>query len=291
MSRVALIIPTYNAGKKFPLLLESLSTQDINIDYKLIVDSGSVDDTLMYAEKYGFDILKIYKQDFNHGLTRDKAVKYILTQNIKVDFVIFITQDILFASTNSISNLMRIFKDKNIAAAYGRQLVGKDSSFLEHSTRKFNYSNRSMIKTIDDIPKLGIYTIFLSNSFAAYRISEYLMLRGFPKTNFGEDMLIAAKFILTGRHIAYVAEAEIIHSHKYSIYSEYDRGREIAKMHLTNKWILKRFGSAESRGNSLVRSVKFYQIPILIIQALPKYVGYKITKLIGINTDPKYDKL
>ena len=193
--------------------------------------------------------------------------------------MLILTQDVVFETSDAVSKLLAVFESKEVSAAYGRQLTDSNSSLLERASRKFNYPEESMIKTINDIDCLGIYTAFLSDSFAMYRVSDYLAMDGFSATNFGEDMLLAAKMILGGRHIAYVSEARVIHSHPYSITSEYLRGSEIAKMHLANSWLLEKFGSAEARGNKLLFSVKFYLIPFLILEALPKYFGYKITKI------------
>ncbi len=282
-SKVAVIIPTYNAGLKFLDLLTTLNSQDINFVQKVIIDSSSTDNTVMIAKDYGFEVLNIDRKDFNHGLTRDKAIQHILSKDSSVEYVLLLTQDIVFETVDTVTKLLAVFTDKNISAGYGRQLTDSNSSLLESASRKFNYPSVSMVKTIDDIDCLGIYTAFLSNSFAMYRVSDYLVMNGFSKANFGEDMLLAAKMILGGRHIAYVSEARVIHSHKYSVFSEYQRGSSIAKMHLANSWLLEKFGSAETRGNKLILSVKFYLIPFLILEALPKYFGYKITKIFHKN--------
>ena len=277
--KVAVIIPTYNAGLKFLDLLNSLDSQDMKFAQKVIIDSSSTDNTVALVKDYGFEVLNINKQDFNHGLSRDKAIKHVLAQDSSVEFVLILTQDVVFETSDSVSKLLAVFENKEVSAGYGRQLTDNNSSLLETASRKFNYPEESMIKTINDIGCLGIYTAFLSDSFAMYRVSDYLAMGGFSDTNFAEDMLLAGKMILDGRSIAYVSEAKVTHSHPYSITSEYRRGVEIAKMHLANSWILERFGTAEARGNKLLFSVKFYLIPFLILEALPKYFGYKITKI------------
>ena len=279
-SKVAVIIPTYNAGLKFLDLLNSLNAQDIKFAQKIIIDSSSTDDTVELANSHEFEVLNINKKDFNHGLSRDKAVKFALSKDSNIEFVLVLTQDVVFETTDAVNKLLAVFANKEVSAAYGRQLTDSNSSLLERASRKFNYPETSMIKTIDDIDCLGIYTAFLSNSFAMYRVSDYLSMGGFSDTDFAEDMILAAKMILKGRHIAYVSDAKVVHSHPYSIRLEYERGSAISLMHLANSWLPERFGSAEARGNKLLFSVKFYLIPLLILEALPKYLGYKITKIL-----------
>ncbi len=284
IGNVAVIIPTYNAGVKFLDLLNSLDNQDIKFSQKIVIDSSSTDNSVELANDYGFEVLSIDKKDFNHGLSRDKAIRHVLSKDSSIEFVLLLTQDVVFKTTDTVSKLLAVFKDRKVSAGYGRQLTDSNSSLLERSSRKFNYPEVSMIKTIDDINCLGIYTAFLSNSFAMYRVSDYLSMGGFSDTNFGEDMLLAGKMILDGRHIAYVSDAKVVHSHPYSIKLEYERGASISKMHLSNSWLLEKFGSAEARGNKLLFSVKFYLIPLLILEALPKYFGYKLTKIFHKNS-------
>lgn len=45
--------------------------------------------------------------------------------------------------------------------------------------RNFNYSSKSIVKSKADTEKLGIKTVFMSNSFAAYRRSVFEALGGF----------------------------------------------------------------------------------------------------------------
>lgn len=83
--------------------------------------------------------------------------------------------------------------------------------------RNFNYSSKSIVKSKADIEKFGIKTVFMSNSFAAYRRSVFEELSGFPEhTILAEDMFMAAKMIQAGYKVAYCAEAVVRHSHNYT---------------------------------------------------------------------------
>ena len=53
---IGLVIPTLNAGESFAKLLENIELQNIKISEKIIIDSGSVDDTLLLGEKYNYKI-------------------------------------------------------------------------------------------------------------------------------------------------------------------------------------------------------------------------------------------
>lgn len=83
--------------------------------------------------------------------------------------------------------------------------------------RGYNYPPASRVKSLEDLPELGIKTYFCSNVCCAYRREIYEALGGFIKhAIFNEDMLFAAKAIQAGYRIAYAAEARVIHSHNYT---------------------------------------------------------------------------
>lgn len=267
-----IIIPTYNAEKEgIENLLKSIKEQTLSPDKICIIDSSSTDNTVAICKKYGCDINIIKKESFNHGLTRQIGID----NNKNYDYAVLMTQDILLKDKNTLEVLLSSFNEENVSIAYGRQLTGKNSSFLEKVSRQFNYPANSIIKSKDDIGKYGISTAFCSDSFAAYKISDLLSIGGFPKTDFAEDMLAAAKIILAGKKVYYNAKAEVYHSHPYSIISEYNRGKAIGKMHKENKWLINTFGKAENKGKELLKTLSLHKTILYILQAMPKLIGYK----------------
>ena len=85
---IGLVIPTLNAGASFELLLKKIEQQNEKIVEKIIIDSGSTDDTVKIGKKYNYRIIEI--KEFNHGNSRRIAVENLF----KSDVVVFITQDI-----------------------------------------------------------------------------------------------------------------------------------------------------------------------------------------------------
>ena len=270
-----IIIPTYNGEKQgLENLLISIHNQSLPPEKICIIDSSSTDNTVNICKKYNCDITIINKKDFNHGLTRQLAVN----NNKNYDYAIFLTQDVLLNDDNTCRALLSSFNIADVSIAYGRQLVRDSSSFIEKVSRQFNYGETSLLKSKENIAEYGLSTAFCSDSFAAYKIADLLSIGGFPKTDFAEDMLISAKLILKGKKVYYNAEAKVIHSHPYSIKSEYMRGKQIGKMHKENKWLLQTFGKAEKRGKTLLNTLCFYKKILFILQALPKFIGYKVGK-------------
>ena len=126
--QAAIVIPTYNAGTEFAKLLEELSQQSLQTQYKLIIDSSSTDNTKAIAQENGWAVERISKEQFSHGGTRQDAVNILLKQNPYLDIVIFITQDVKIPQVDSLENIVEVFKHKDIAAAYGRQLPHEGAS-------------------------------------------------------------------------------------------------------------------------------------------------------------------
>src|SRR5690606_22126597 len=120
--------------------------------------------------------------------------------------------------------LVAAFNDPAVAVAYGRQLPHHVANPIAAHARLFNYGARSYVAGMEDATRMGIKTVFASNSFAAYRAATFKELGGFPeRTILSEDMYLAARSVLAGGKVAYVAEACVRHSHNYTPLEEFRR--------------------------------------------------------------------
>ena len=83
MSRVSLIVPTLNAEKELPALLDSVMGQSRIPDDILIVDSTSDDNTVKVAKSYpGVQVIIIRREDFDHGGTRQLALESVIASPV-----------------------------------------------------------------------------------------------------------------------------------------------------------------------------------------------------------------
>jgi len=280
MLSVLLCIPTLNGENDLPGLLASLRRQTVQPDFHLAIDSDSDDRSVDILRGAGIRVHSIRREEFNHGATRQLAAEMFP----ETDIIVYITQDIVFALPEALENLLGCFIDASVGAVYGRQLPRPAAGSIEAHARLFNYPPESCVKTIEDVPKLGIKTAFISNSFAAYRRSVLEAVGGFPSdTIFGEDTCVAARMILEGWKIAYCAEAQVHHSHGYGVVEEFRRYFDIGVLHARERWLQDNLGSAEGEGMRFVRSELRYLLkhsPLLIPSALLrtalKLAGYKM---------------
>lgn len=282
--KYSIVIPTFNGGQLWKLVSKAiyeLVQSESKPPEVIIIDSSSTDDTVDVARNYGFKIYSIEKKDFNHGATRNYGAK--LTAS---DIIIFLTQDAI-PQASSFSKIKSIFENSNIALAYGRQLPHDNAGIIAIHARQFNYPPKSYIRNIHDSSSHGIKTVFISNSFSAYRADIFKKLGGFPQNVIlCEDMFYAANAVSKGYEIAYVSEACVKHSHNYSAVEEFRRYFDIGVFHQSNPWILKKFGSIKGEGKKFILSeinyiakTRSYRLIInVFINSLCKYTGFILGK-------------
>ena len=282
---VAVLIPTYRPDKKFSRLLQMLQHQTHPVKQIIIMNTEkSLWNEGGYDGIPGMEVHHVTKAEFDHGGTRKKGMHYVRT-----NVCVCMTQDAVPADNELIENLVRaIYQESEypIAAAYARQLPDKECHIIEQYTRAFNYPAENRVKTIADLPKLGIKTYFCSNVCAAYQMEIYNRLDGFVDSAiFNEDMLYAAQVIDAGYGIAYAADAKVIHSHNYSFRQQLRRYFDLAVSQAEHPEVFADVPS-EGEGIRMVKqtmrylrdSKKAYLIPDLVMQSAGKYLGYQLGK-------------
>lgn len=279
---LAVIVPTYNGGELWREWLACFLQQTMADVQLLVIDSSSGDGTVARVREMGLEPITISPRDFNHGGTRNLAVRHIKD----ADVLLFLTQDALLVSPLALSEIIVPFQDPDVAAVCGRQLPHHDANPLATHARLFNYPGESRIKSAADIAELGLKVAFMSNSFAAYRRDVFEKLGGFPEnTILAEDMYMASKMILAGYKVAYCAEATVRHSHNYTLWEEFRRYFDTGVFHACEPWIQQQLGVASGEGFRFVRSELGYLwkhaplwIPRALLTTACKLLGYKLGK-------------
>ena len=273
------IVPTLNASRHWeqfaPALLECVLPGQV-----LVVDSESNDSTVELAREAGFTVVSRPRAEFNHGATRQMAAELCP----EAEILVYMTQDTVLADSGSIASLLAAFADPAIGGAYGRQLPRPEARAIEAHARIFNYPAESQTRTLANRREFGIRVAFFSNSLAAYRRSTLMEIGGFPSdVIFGEDMVTAARMLLAGKKVAYVAEARAYHSHAYSWRQEFERSFDIGALHSREQWLLKEFGRATGEGARFVISEFRYilqrepsLLPAMIVRTAMKILGYRL---------------
>jgi rhamnosyltransferase len=282
--RVALVIPTLNAGSRWIECLEGIKRQTLLPHRLLNIDSESTDETTARARDAGFEVVCIRRSDFNHGGTRQWAIEYL----DDCEIMLFLTQDAVPATVDAFERIVECFSDPRVAVAYGRQIPHAGATLLESHARVFNYGPQSLKKDIASATEIGAKVFFCSNSFAAYSRSVSLQLGGFRRDLIlGEDMEFAARAIDAGFINAYCAAAVVRHSHDYRVMQQVGRYFDLGVFDSKVPWMREKFGSHNRQGakfalsevNFLFANRGLSAIPRALLQTIAKLVGYRLGRM------------
>lgn len=278
--KVGVAIITHDAHEHLTYCLPPL----INSPLKprlLLINSSSTDGTIELAKQFGVETLQIPRAPFNHGLVRELARKKLAT-----DIVVMLTPDAYARNKDVLGILVKPLLTGVAACAYARQLPRPGASFWEAFPRYYNYPSASQLRSIDDTAHFGTYTFFFSNSFGAYLNTALDEIGGFSPVLTGEDTLACAQLLHKGYKVAYVAEAEVYHSHNYSLKQEFKRYFDTGLARTEYGDVFKCCGKDSKRGREFVYALiqqlkeerKFYLIPYALIHSFTKWIGYSLGK-------------
>jgi len=257
-----------------PLLNSSLKPRVV------VVNSSSNDGTVELAQSMGAETLLIPRHEFNHGITRERARQYLGT-----DIVVMLTPDAYLVDKYSLEKLITPIANGYASAAYARQLPHIGADFFEAFPREYNYPNHSHIRSIENVDRYGVYTFFCSNSCAAYSNRIMDEIGGFQRVLLGEDTLAIASMLRKGYKIAYVAEAQVRHSHRYTLLEEFRRSFDTGLARKSYACVLACNSSDSKRGwdyaqvmaKRLLKEAP-QKLPYAIGQVFAKWMGYQLGK-------------
>lgn len=280
MKTIGIAIVTYQAEKSISACLEPILRSKAKV---LVIDSSSTDRTVAIAEELGAEVVVIPKQEFNHGLTRERA-----RQRLKTDIAVFLTQDAILV--DGLTALVDPIIKGKAAVTYARQLPHVGAGFFESFLREFNYSAISHFRTLSDVKQYGVYTCFCSDSCAAYDNAALDQIGGFPEAAFGEDTIAAAKLLLAGKTIGYVAECAVRHSHAFTLREEFLRHVRIGRYRKQHASLFRPFGRDQSRGNAYIKALfkrllceRPWLIPYGAMHVFMKGAGYYLGKILAFK--------
>ena len=288
LKTVDVIIPVYKPGDRLKKIISRLRNQTYPVNRIILINTGrayfeqAFKGDMSFFETDDIVLRHISPEQFDHGTTRRMAVSVS-----KADYFICMTDDALPMDRHLIENLLNPLIDKKASASYARQLAGKEAGIVEKYSRRFNYPDSSTIKSLDDMDELGIKTFFCSNACAAYDRTVYDELGGFEKHMiFNEDMVYASKVIDSGYRIAYVADARVLHTHKYTALQQLKRNFDLGVSQAQFPEVFERVSSS-SEGvrmirimlGSLVKKGEYLQIPGVMLNTACKLAGYKLGKM------------
>ena len=223
---VSIVIPTNNAGPRFAATLEAVRRQSIESEI-VVVDSGSTDNTVSIADRFGAKVDSIPPESFNHGGTRNRGIAQSSGR-----YCVLLVQDALPVGARWLDALLQPFADSRVAAVSGRveprpdaDTVGRwetvaQSDLLGPSARVSEVRDWNAFETLSREDRLRLVT---SNNVACVLRREAWEELPFSATAFGEDLDWGLRALQAGRRLAYTPDAAVLHSHTRPAASHFER--------------------------------------------------------------------
>lgn len=241
--RASLVIPTLNGMPLLEQVLDAVDRQPGAAELERVaVDSGSTDGTVDCLQRHGFAVHAIDKADFNHGATRDLAIS-----RTSGDVIVLLTQDAIPADDAWLSQLLEVYDDARVGAAYCKQIPRPDCNpFIAHRLREWTAGRDDRVEQRLDAPD-GFAQL---EPMERLKVCAYDNVAGsvrrtaweqhpFGHRRFGEDVAFGKQLILAGHTIVFQPKSAVIHSHNRSavqegkrIYCDHDNLRALFDVHL-----------------------------------------------------------
>lgn len=273
---IGAVVTAFRSQKLLPKTLAPLLGSS-EIDKVLVINASGNDGTKELVESLGAIYLDEPYHQYNHGLSRERARKALGT-----DIVLMVTADARAKDSSVIKHLIRPILEGVASCAYARQIPHEGAGFFEAFPRKYNYPDTSHIRSWKDLSKWGTYSIFFSDSFSAYSQAALDRIGGFQEVLLGEDTIACAALLKNGESVAYVAEAEVYHSHNYSLLQEFQRHFDTGLARKSLQPILKELGGDTVRGKAFAKTLlktlthqQPYLLPYATLQLAAKWLGYQ----------------
>lgn len=240
LNRCAVVIPTKNAIRVLPRVLNKVLSQETPWPYEVIViDSGSTDGTSQYLRDLsGIRLIEIPPSEFGHGKTRNLGAKLA-----NAEFVAFLTHDAEPTDHRWLYNLvLSAEQNPQVAGVFGRH-VAYDSaspftkSDLDHHFAGFLTYPLVVSRDLDPLKyesdegwRQMLHFYSDNNSLLRRSVWEALP---YPDVEFAEDQIWAQRIIDAGYKKAYAPDAVVYHSHDFGFVEQlrraFDESRNFAK--------------------------------------------------------------
>lgn len=278
---VGVVIPVFHPPASFLTLLRGLVRNPLLRPPVLV---NSAPDPLRAQEwtALGCRVVDLASGTFSHGRVREAYRRAAATR-----YVLFLTQDVALPDGAWLEPLLQAVTEGGAAAAYARQLPHEGADYFACFDRAYNYPPDSRLQNLRSADS-GRGRFFCSNSCALWDNDALDVVGGFPPVGHNEDMLAAARLINSGRTVAYVAQATVLHSHNTELGAVFRRFYQIGRELRTNAAL---FGEAGGHGASGARYVKTLLrgvllerpglLPMAALLILCKAAGYYAGRYLG----------
>ena len=221
-------VPTWNGGPLFETVLDKIRTQETNFEYEVLcIDSGSKDGTVdVIRSRPDVRLIEIPNEEFDHGLTRNRAVK-----EARGCVVALLTQDAEPYDAHWLQRLVDNFDDPDVAGAYCHQLPREGCNPFQMDrlrgwTQGEGEPDRKRLHKVelwDSMHPFERFRLIAFDDVASCVRKSVMEDIPFERRQFGEDVAWGRQAILAGHTLVMDPQAVVIHSHNNPIRYEFKR--------------------------------------------------------------------
>ena len=199
MIETSIIIRTKNEDRWILKCINKLKEQTYKNFEIIIIDNNSNDRTVEIAKKFKIKVYKINKyfpgKALNLGVSKTNS-----------KFIVCLSAHCIPENIYWLKNLIRNFKDKKVAAVYGRQLPMFNTKLQDYRDLKYMFGPERKVQTIDN---------FFHNANSAIRSSILKKYSFDDKITNIEDRVWSKKILnlKKGYKIIYEPKAAVFHFH------------------------------------------------------------------------------
>jgi rhamnosyltransferase len=211
--KTSIIIRAYNEERHIERLMRGILNQKTPFAFEIIVvDSGSTDNTVSEALRFGAKVIHISRDEFSFGASINRGI-----EAAQGEYCVFISGHCYPEHEKWLDNLVRPFSDKGVAIVYGKQ---RGNEITRYSER------RIFVKWFPDDSGGLQNSSFCNNANAAIRRNPWFDHRYNESITGLEDIEWAKNAISQGFSVYYAPDAGVIHLHDETfpqVYRRYKR--------------------------------------------------------------------
>jgi len=262
-------------------VLEKIYSQEYSSQFEvIIIDSGSVDETINIAKSYLARIVSIKPEDFGHGKTRNLGASLA-----EGKYLVFLNQCAIPATNKWLSNLVRNFEDPDVAGVYSRQIPREGTKPMECFFLSDKYPSYRMVKQAKD-GKTNMDTIFFSDANSALRKQVWQEYPYDDNIIGSEDIEWAKRVLLHGYKIIYEPGAVVYHSHNFNLRTTFQKYFDIGvsfrqfanEEYATDKCTIEGLRYVKREARFLIGNRHLKWFPYAVLYDLAKFAGVSLGK-------------
>jgi glycosyltransferase involved in cell wall biosynthesis len=222
---VSVVIPTRNAGQYIEHLVRKLRAQQgIQPCEIVLVDSGSTDGTVTFAEQEGVKVVQISPDAFTHSFSRNAGADVATG-----DYLLFMVQDALPLTALWLWEMVTALETNDLAAVscaeYPRTDCDLFYGFLIHNHYNSGATTQDRILGWNESCSsyLGLRSSAQMSDVAAL-IRRDVFEKYRYRTAYAEDLDLGIRLIRDGHRLGFLHRTRVLHSHNRSSYYFLKRG-------------------------------------------------------------------